>query len=62
MPSYAYELLESRINNLNFKEVTKEEIASIFDDMDGELECGNITGEEFNILSSKIIIRVLLNK
>lgn len=62
MNSYAYELLESKINNLSFKEVTKEEIASIFDDMDGELECGNITQEDFNVLSNKIIIRVLLNK
>ena len=62
MPTYAYELLESKINNLSFKEVTKEEIASILDDMDGELECGNISKEDFNTLSSKLIIRVLLNK
>lgn len=60
--SYAYEMLEERINKLSFKEVTKEEIASIFDDMEGELECTNITESEFNTLSNKIIVRVLLNK
>lgn len=60
--SYVYDDLEGRINKLSFKEVTKEEIASIFDDMEGELEAGNLLQREFNTLSSKIIVRVLLNK
>lgn len=60
--SYVYDELEGRINRLSFKEVTKEEISSIFDDMEGELECGNLLQSEFNTLSSKIIVRVLLNK
>lgn len=60
--SYSYEMYSGKIKELKFESVTKEDIESLVDSLEGELECSNLTGHEFDSLIGKLILKVLLNK
>ena len=62
MSEYCYEMYSSRIKKLKFESVTKEDIESLVDSLEGEFECLNLTGHEFDSLIGKLILKVLLNK
>lgn len=61
-PSYSYEYFKERISKLDFHTVTNKEIARICEDIESDIECGNLTENEKEVLHKLLILKVLFNK
>lgn len=61
-PSYSYEYFKEKINKLYFHTVTSKEIARIIEDIESDIECGNLTKNEKECLIALLIRKVLFNK
>ena len=61
-PSYSYEYFKRRIKKLNFYKVTNEEIKEICEDIESDIESGNLTENEKIVLHKLLVLKVLFNK
>lgn len=61
-PSYSYEYFKRRIKKLDFYKVTNEEIKEICEDIESDIESGNLTENEKIVLHKLLVLKILFNK